>query len=192
MTKLILASASPRRLDLLKQIGVVPDQVIAADINEDRKKDEPISAYVQRLSCEKAAKIAETHSDSFVIGADTAVAVGTRLLGKPDDEAMAWKYLELMSGRRHRVYTGVCVIAPGGKRAMRTVQTVVQFKRLSKAEIENYISGGDWEGKAGAYAIQGAAEAFITFMRGSYSNVIGLPLYETSQMLTGLGYKITG
>jgi septum formation protein len=182
---MILASASPRRLQLLAQIGIVPVKTAAADIDETPLNGELPRDLVKRLSAAKAGAVRAKEGGKLpILAADTVVAVGRRILGKPADAAEARKFLELMSGRRHRVVTGVTVIK-GGKIVTRVAETTVQFKRLSRAEIDSYIASGEWDGKAGAYAIQGRAEAFIKFIGGSYSNVVGLPLYDTLQMLQG-------
>lgn len=186
--RLILASASPRRLELLAQVGIVPDQVIAADIDEtpiDRERPERLA---KRLADGKASAIAKDHADSYVLGADTVVALGHRILEKPADPDEATKFLKQLSGRRHRVIGGFAVIAPGGQKVVRSVTTSVRFKRLTKAEIADYTAGDEWQGKAGGYAIQGIASAFIPWIGGSYSNVVGLPLAEVVGTLKGLGY----
>jgi septum formation protein len=183
---LILASASPRRQSLLKQIGYLPDSILPADIDETPHSRELPRAYALRLAEEKALAIASLHPDAFVLGADTVVACGRRILPKAETEAQARTCLMQLSGRRHRVYTGLC-LAQGSRPITRLVETIVAFKRLSEVEIERYIASGEWQGKAGGYAIQGSAEALIPFIRGSYSNVVGLPLYETAQLLAGNG-----
>lgn len=184
--RLILASASPRRRDLLAQIGIVPDEVRPADIDETPLKDESPRALAERLARGKAAAVA---GDGFVLAADTVVAVGRRILPKAEDEATARRCLELLSGRAHRVFTGICVIAPDGRQASRVVEARVQVKRLTEAEIAAYLASGDWHGKAGGYAIQGPAGAFIPAINGSYSAIVGLPLYETKAVLVGLGWR---
>lgn len=184
---LILASASPRRLELLRQVGVEPDLVSPADVDESVLKRELPRDHACRLAAEKAACVAAGHPDAFVLGADTVVACGRRILGKTEDKAEALRFLTLLSGRRHRVYGGVCVMAPDGRSIRRVVQTAVTFKRLSAEEIERYLADGEWRGKAGAYAIQGRAAVFVRQLGGSYSNVVGLPLFETMAMLRGLG-----
>lgn len=187
--KIILASASPRRLELLAQVGIVPSAVIPADIDETILKAEKPCALALRLAKGKAAKIAEAHKDAYILAADTVVAVGRRILDKPRDEQDARLALELMSGRRHKVYGGICVIAPGGAQKFTLCETTVAFKRLSSAEIRDYVEGRDWEGKAGSYAIQGMAATFVKYLSGSYSNVIGLSLYDTMKLLNGLDYN---
>lgn len=189
---LILASASPRRLDLLKQVGISPDQVIPADIDETPQKGELPKDLAVRLATGKARKIAEAHPDSFTLAADTVVACGRKLLDKSETEDQARSYLHALSGRRHKIYGGISIIAPGGKTVSRIVETVVQFKKLSPQEIESYLSSGEWKGKAGGYGIQGLAAAYIKYLSGSYSNVVGLSLYDTIQILEGLGFRRKG
>ena len=188
MPPLVLASASPRRLDLLRQIGIVPDIIDPADIDEAPKRGELPPAHVVRLAEEKARAVAPRHPGAFVLAADTVVACGRRILPKAEDEATARACLAMLSGRRHRVYGGVALIAPDGEIAIRRVLSMVAFKRLSTAELEAYIASGEWRGKAGGYAIQGHAAALISWISGSYSNVVGLPLFETAQLLAGRGY----
>lgn len=188
--KLILASASPRRLELLAQIGIAPD-VYPADIDETRLKDETARALVLRLAEGKARAIAATHPGQFILAADTTVTVGRRILEKPADEAEVRKFLELLSGRRHRVLGGIAVMTPDGKLITRAVSTVVAFKRLTKDEIDGYVASGQWRGKAGGYGIQEKAGAFVTFINGSYSNIVGLSLYDTMVILNGNGFKVT-
>ncbi|MDA0239408.1 MAG: Maf family protein [Proteobacteria bacterium] len=185
---LILASASPRRLELLRQIGVEPDAVMSTEIDESVLRDETPPQLVRRLA-EAKALAAEVDTDALVIGADTVVACGTRILGKPADIEQARQYLNLISGRRHRVYGGVCLVRAGKKISARVVMTAVKFKRLSAPEIDGYLASDEWQGKAGAYAIQGRAGAFVQSITGSYANVVGLPLYETQQLLLGAGYR---
>ncbi len=184
---LILASASPRRVDLLKEAGITPDQIIPADIDETKLKGEKPAELVVRLAIGKARAIAALHPDKAVLAADTTVAVGRRIMEKPADEAEARQFLELMSGRRHRVYGGICLITPDGKERSRLCETAVQFKRLSDAEIRHYIAAREWEGKAGGYAIQGIAAGYVSFLSGSHSNVVGLSLYDTINLLAGSG-----
>ena len=188
MTRLILASQSPRRLELLAQVGITPDAVQPADVNEDVHLRELPRAHAQRLAEEKAALVAASHPDAFVLGADTVVAVGRRALGKAEDEQTARAYLTLLSGRRHRVFGGVAVFAPDGRRLVRVVETAVVMKVLSEGEITRYLATEEWRDKAGAYAIQGRAGAFVRRINGAYPNVVGLPLFETTNMLRGLGY----
>ena len=186
---LVLASASPRRLDLLRQIGLAPDRVEPADVDETPRPKETPRRLALRLAEAKAAAAAARAPDAYVLGADTVVAQGRRLLGKAADEAEARAWLQLMSGRGHRVFTGVAVIAPSGRKAVRLAEARVRFKRLTDREIDAYLSSGEWRGKAGAYAIQGLAGGFVIEVHGSYSAVIGLPLYETRMLLEGLGYR---
>lgn len=192
--RFVLASASPRRVDLLKQLGVSPDAVDPAEIDETPAKDELPAAYAARMAAEKARTVAERHPDAVVLAADTVVAVGRRILPKAEDPMTARACLKLLSGRRHRVFGGVMVIRPkamadgnGVVDHERLVQTTVSFKRLEADEIDRYIESGDWRGKAGGYAIQGRAEGLIRFVSGSYSNVVGLPLFEVRQILKPLG-----
>lgn len=185
----VLASASPRRLELLLQIGIVPDTVAPADIDETFAEGEAPVALALRLAAEKANAVAAAHQGSWVLGADTVVACGRRILPKPEDEAAVRHCLKLLSGRRHRVHGGVSVIDPGGRAHSRRVETQIVFKRLDEAEIETYVECGEWRGKAGGYAIQGRAARFVKAVHGSYSNVVGLPLFETVALLEGLGYR---
>lgn len=186
-SKLVLASASPRRLQLLAQIGIVPDQTLPSDIDETPRADENPRQLAVRLALEKAA--ACPVADAFVLSADTVVAMGRRLLPKTEDKAEAERCLRLLSGRAHQVITGVAVRAPDGRVAHRAVLTRVQIKRLSEEDISDYLDSGEWHGKAGGYAIQGRAGAFVKALNGSYSAVVGLPLYETRNLLTGLGWS---
>lgn len=186
---LILASASPRRLELLAQVGIRPDVVEPAHIDETPRRDETPRMLVGRLAEEKAAAVAGRHPRAFVLGADTIVAVGRRVLGKPAGETDARRMLTLVSGRAHRVLTGVCVIAPDGRRGRRLSETRLHFKRLTAHEVETYIAAGQWRGAAGGYQIQGLAGAFVTQLQGSYTGVVGLPLYESSGLLAGLGWR---
>ena len=187
--ELIPASASPRRRELLKQIGVEPGRVVAADIDETPLKDETPRRLVARLAEQKAAAVAAGHPGVFVLAADTIVAVGTRILGKPTDEADARRMLELMSGRAHKVLTGVALIAPDGRRGARLSETRIKFRRLSDADIEAHLAAGEWADAAGAYRIQGLAGADVAFISGSFTGVVGLPLFETKNLLTGLGWR---
>jgi septum formation protein len=189
MAKLVLASASPRRLELLAQIGVTPDAVEPAEIDETPLKAELPGPYVLRLAQAKAAAVAPRHTDAFILAADTIVACGRRILGKPEEEKAARRFLALLSGRRHRVYGGVAVITPDGRIATRRVVSQVAFKRLSESEIAAYLATDEWRGKAGGYAIQGRGATLVSWMQGSYSNVVGLPLFEVTQLLSGLGYR---
>jgi septum formation protein len=187
---LVLASASPRRLDLLRQIGIVPDRIDPADIDETPLKGELPPGHGVRLAEAKARAVAPRHPGAFILAADTVVACGRRILPKAEDAVTARACLTLLSGRRHRVYGGVAVIAPGGKIGIRRVLSQVTFKRLSTTELETYIASGEWQGKAGGYAVQGHAAALIPWISGSYSNVVGLPLFETAQLLAGRGYRL--
>ncbi len=173
---LILASASPRRLELLKQVSITPDEVIPAEIDETPRKAEVPNDYVARMAREKFEAV--KRDNAVVLAADTVVACGRRILGKPENEAQAREFLQLLSGRRHRVYTAVCV---NGR--VKTVMTQVKFKRLTPADIDGYIASNEWQGKAGGYAIQGLGAAFVPWINGSYSNVVGLPLTETLALL---------
>jgi len=186
---LILASASPRRRELLEQVGIVPDRIAPVEIDERPRHKERPRDLALRLADEKVSAAASGHPDDYLLAADTVVACGHRILGKPEDEDAARRYLDLLSGRRHNVFTGVAVRAPGGRAASRVVATAVRFKRLRAAEIDAYLGTGDWRDKAGAYGIQSLAGAFVSALNGSYSNVVGLPLYETIALLTGLGYR---
>jgi septum formation protein len=185
--QLILASASPRRLELLAQIGIVPDRVAPTDIDETRRKAESPRELALRLACEKAA--ACDGDGAYVLAADTVVALGQRNLEKAADEAEAAAFLRLLSGRAHQCITGVAVRAPDGRIASRAVLARVKMKRLTEAEIAAYVASGDWQGKAGGYGIQGAAGGFVTAINGSYTAIVGLPLYETKSLLEGLGYR---
>ena len=186
--RLILASASPRRLALLAQIGVVPDGVAPAEIDETPHKDELPRPLAERLARAKAQAVARP--GALVLAADTVVACGRRVLPKAEDAAQARACLELLSGRRHHVVTGVVLVAPDGRRTERVADSVVGFARLTRAQIDAYIDSGEWHGKAGGYAIQGHAAAFVRFLSGSYSNVVGLPLFETAQLLRGIGFLV--
>ena len=179
---LILASASPRRATLLAQIGITPSEIIPAEIDESPLPRELPAVYAARIAAEKAAIVAGSHPDKIILAADTVVALGRRILPKAEDVATARRCLELLSGRRHTVLTAVCVVQNATVRTA-LVRTVVKFSRLSEADITRYIATDEWRGKAGGYAIQGAAAAFIPFISGSYSNVVGLPLVETANLL---------
>jgi septum formation protein len=188
--RLVLASASPRRLDLLRQIGLEPDAVEAAEVDESPLKDETPRLLATRLAVAKAQSVAAKHAGSHVLGADTVVALGRRVLPKAADEAEVRACLELLSGRAHRVLTGVCAIGPDGRRAQRLVESRLHFKRLTPTEIESYVRCGEGLGKAGGYGVQGRAGAFVIALQGSYSGVVGLPLYEVGNLLSGLGYRL--
>lgn len=187
--KLILASASPRRQDLLKDIGIVPDEIVPAEIKEVHKKGESPKAYATRLAYEKALAVAEQYPDALILGADTVVSCAQRILHKADTTEDVRGYLKRLSGRRHHVYTGVALIVPAGKVLQRCSDSWVKFKGLEALEIKDYAACGEGIGKAGGYAIQGRAACLIKEISGSYSGVVGLPLYETSQMLKQAGYK---
>lgn len=187
LSRLVLASASPRRLDLLRQIGVIPGIVDPADLDETPRKGELPAPHAARLAAEKARAVAGRHPHRFVLAADTVVACGRRILPKAEDERTARRCLALLSGRRHRVHGGLVLLAPDGRLHVRAVTTIVAFKRLDANEIDSYIASGEWHGKAGGYAIQGRAAAFVRALNGSYSNVVGLPLFETAQLLKGVG-----
>lgn len=180
---MILASASPRRLELLSLLGITPAKVVPADIDESERKGELPAAYVKRIAEAKAALVAKQFPEDVVLAADTTVTVGRRILQKPADAAEARAFLKLMSGRRHRVLTCVAVVQAGKLRS-KTVTTLVRFSRLSATDIDAYIASDEWKGKAGAYAIQGQAASFIPFISGSHSNVVGLPLHETAKLLS--------
>ena len=194
--RLILASASPRRLQLLEQIGVAPDQMIPSDIDETPQRLEAPRSLATRLAREKAEAAAKVlrlqgeNENALILAADTVVAVGRRILPKPElvDEAAAC--LRLLSGRNHKVFTGVCVITPNRARRERLIETRVRFKRLSREDFDAYLATGEWRGKAGGYAIQGKAGAFVVKLVGSPSNVIGLPLHETLNLLNGEGFPV--
>ncbi len=187
--KLILASSSPRRRELLASIGVVPAQIISPEIDETAHKGEGIREYVKRIARLKARVVHVQIPEAYVLAADTSVELGKRILLKAENREEARQMLERHSGRRHKVYTAICVLSPEGKEACRVRITRISFKRLSEEEIEDYLDSGEWEGKAGGYSIQGKAAKFVKFMSGSYSNVVGLPLYETDCLLKGLGFR---
>ncbi len=191
MPPLLLASASPRRLALLRQIGVVPALVLPAELDETPLAGEIPRLLARRLAAAKAQAVAATHPDHLVLAADTVVGLGRRILPKAETAAEVAACLELLSGRRHRVLTGLCLIhRASGRQALRVVQTAVQFKRLSAAEITGYVATGEGIGKAGGYAIQGRADQFVSQLQGSYSNVVGLPLQDTAGLLAGFGYSL--
>ena len=188
--RLILASASPRRLDLLARIGVHPDTVVPAEIDESVPRGELPRDHALRLAREKAEAVAAHYSDALVLAADTVVAVGRRILPKVEDEATLRACMALLSGRRHRVMTGVALAVPGAGVRTRLVETMIAIKRLSAEEIDFYAAHGEWRGKAGGYALQGYGEVYVRQITGSYSNVVGLPLAETRLMLKSAGYDI--
>jgi septum formation protein len=194
--KLVLASGSPRRLALLNQAGIEPDTLLPAEIDEIPKKGELPRAYANRLARAKAeaalvtVRREENLKGAFVVAADTVVAVGRRILPKAELLDEASQCLRLLSGRSHRVYTGLCMITPKEAFRQRLVETRVRFKRLSKEDLESYLASGEWRGKAGGYAAQGLAGTFVVKVVGSYSNIVGLPLYETVSLLGGEGYPV--
>ena len=188
--KLVLASASPRRLDLLARIGVTPDAVDPAHIDESVPQGELPRDHALRLAVEKAEAVAARHPNDLVLAADTVVAVGRRILPKVEDEATLRACMKLLSGRRHRVMTGVALAIPGDKARSRLVETMIAMKRLSPEEIDYYAGHGEWHGKAGGYALQGYGEVYVRHIAGSYSNVVGLPLAETRLLLKSAGYPI--
>ncbi len=194
--RLVLASASPRRLQLLERIGLVPDLLNPADVDETPLKRETPRALSVRLARAKAERALEMPlvrtqgTNAFVLAADTVVGLGRRILPKAETEEQARDCLSLLSGRSHWVYSTICLASPGGKLSTRCVETKLRFKRLSREDIESYIASNEWHGKAGGYAIQGRAEAFVRMLTGSYSAVVGLPLYETVALLEGAGYPV--
>ncbi len=188
--RLILASASPRRVDLLARIGVAPDVIEPADVDESVIRGELPRVHALRLAVEKAETVAVRHPGDVVLAADTVVAVGRRILPKVEDEAMLRRCMALLSGRRHRVLTGVAVVSPGGEMRTRVVETMIAMKRLSAEEVDYYAAHGEWRGKAGGYALQGYGEVYVRSIAGSYSNVVGLPLAETRLLLKGAGYSL--
>lgn len=194
--KLILASGSPRRLDLLKQVGIEPVRLMPMDLDETPKKSEHPRSLARRLSTDKARAAYDeirrdpVWNDSYIVAADTVVAVGRRVLPKAEYLEEASSALHLLSGRSHWVFTGVCLITPSGTVRQKIVETKVRFKRLSGLDIESYLASGQWRGKAGGYAVQGIAGCFVQKLVGSYTNVVGLPLFETLQMLSGEGFAV--
>jgi septum formation protein len=186
---LVLASASPRRLALLRQVGIEPDRTLSTDIDETPRKGETPRLLASRLAGEKARAGAAAAPGAFVLAADTVVAVGRRVLGKAEDEAQVRRWLRLLSGRAHTVLTAVAVATPDGQVSTRLVETKVKFKRLTDRELDAYAESGEWRGKAGGYGVQGTAGAFATWLQGSYTGVVGLPLYETVCLLEGLGWR---
>jgi septum formation protein len=190
MMRLILASASPRRLDLLGQIAVVPDAVDPADVDETPRKAELPAVYAARVAAEKGAVVAARHPGALVLSGDTVVAVGRRILPKAESEAEARACLALLSGRRHRVLSAITLIDGEGRARHRLSDNIVIFKRLEQAEIDSYIASDEWRGKAGGYAIQGRAAGLIRTIQGSHSAIMGLPLYETRTLLKAAGYPI--
>jgi septum formation protein len=185
---LVLASASPRRLALLAQIGISPDRVVPSEIDETPLPRETPRAHALRLARAKADAV--DAPGCFVLAADTVVGAGRRILPKAETEAQARACLTLLSGRRHRVSTAIVLRTPDGRRSERLVESVVGFARLTPAQLRAYLDSGEWHGKAGGYAVQGRAACFIRFLSGSYSNVVGLPLFETAQLLRGCGWSL--
>ena len=185
----ILASSSPRRLSLLKDIGITPDRVVAANIDEAPKQGELPRALALRLAGEKCNAVAPQHSGAYVLAADTVVACGRRILPKAETDADIRQCLALLAGRRHHVYTGIALCFPDGHQTLRVVDSTVIFRNLSESDIAAYTACGEGIGKAGGYAIQGLAASYIRFVSGSYSNIVGLPLFEVTQLLRGNGYK---
>jgi septum formation protein len=194
--KLVLASASPRRIELLQQAGIEPDRLIPTDVDETPLKAEHPRSLAKRLSRTKAERALETlrrekaTEGTFIVAADTVVAVGRRILPKAEVSDEASNCLRLLSGRSHRVYTGISVVTPSGKLRQKLVETRVRFKRLSREDLDAYLASGEWRGKAGGYAIQGLAGTFVVKLVGSYTNVVGLPLYELVGLLTAEGYRV--
>lgn len=194
--KLVLASASPRRIELLQQAGIEPDRLLPAELDETPLRAEHPRSLAKRLSRSKAETALEmlqkegAPTDAFILAADTVVSVGRRILPKAEVSDEAAYCLRLLSGRSHRVYTGVCMINPAGKVRQRLVETRVRFKRLSAEELDAYLASGEWRGKAGGYAVQGLAGSFVVKIVGSYTNIVGLPLQETIGLLAADGYKV--
>jgi septum formation protein len=196
LQKLVLASGSPRRIELLQQAGIEPDRVMPTGIDETPVRGEHPRSLAKRLSRTKAERAAALLAKeagagaSFVLAADTVVAVGRRVLPKAELADEASNCLKLISGRSHRVFTGICLVSPSGKVRQRLVETRVRFKRLTREEIDLYVASGEWRGKAGAYAIQGLAGSLVVKLVGSYTNVVGLPLYETASLLAAEGFHV--
>jgi septum formation protein len=192
--KFILASSSPRRKDLLEQIGIVPDVIDPPEIDESVRKGEDPRKYALRVAVEKVEVVAAKYDDAFVLAADTIVALGKRVIGKAEDRAGAKRDLSLMSGRTHTVFSGLVIVKKvGGEvvaKSTKIVATKVTFKRMTDSELEWYLDQGEWEGKSGSFTLMGKGAAFIEKIRGSHTNVIGLPLCETRNMLLGMGFKI--
>lgn len=192
VARLILASASPRRRELLARLGIEPMRICAADIDETPLPAEPARGYAVRMAREKAVSAAarSDEPDCHVLAGDTVVACGRRILPKAEDEATARDCLALLSGRRHRVYSAVALLHPDGTLRERLSETIVRFKVLTAAEIDAYVTGGEWQGKAGGYAIQGSAEGLIAWIGGSHSGVMGMPLFETRALLRSAGFAV--
>lgn len=187
-SQLILASASPRRLDLLAQIGIKPDLVFAANLDEIPKKDELPSGYVRRLAIAKAEAVATAH-DGVILAGDTAVACGRRILPKAETADIASSCLRLLSGRQHRVYGGIAMITSDRRLFTRVVLSQVKFRRLTGTDIADALAFGDWQGKAGGYAIQGFAARYVRYIGGSYSNIVGFSLFDVTALLDSAGYR---
>lgn len=187
LPQLVLASASPRRRDLLAQIGIQPDLVQAADLDETPNKTELPAQYASRIAAEKARAVA-AFCDGFVLAGDTVVACGRRILPKAETEAVARSCLQLLSGRQHRVYGGIAIVTPDRRLVQRTVHSKVKFCRLTPPDIDRLVASGDWQGKAGGYAIQGAAARYIRHIGGSYSNIVGFSLFDVAALLDAVGY----
>lgn len=196
LQKLVLASGSPRRIELLQQAGIEPDRLFPADVDEAPLKAEHPRSLAKRLSRSKAERAYNALKDdpdaagAYILAADTVVAVGRRILPKAELIDEASNCLQLLSGRAHRVYSGVCLVTPAGKFRQKLVETRLRFKRLSREELESYLATGEWRGKAGGYAIQGLAGTFVVKLSGSYTNVVGLPLYEVVSLLAGEGFQV--
>jgi septum formation protein len=190
LSGLVLASASPRRLALIGRLGITPAAVDAADLDETPHKGERPRAHAARLAREKALAVAARHAGHYVLAADTVVAVGARILPKAEDEITARACLALMSGRRHHVSTAVALVAPDGRLYEVPSESIVIFHRLTLQDVDALIAAGDWQGKAGGYALQGAAEAFVRWMAGSWSGIVGLPLSETRRLLARAGFPL--
>ncbi len=194
--KLVLASGSPRRLALLDQVGIQPDLLFPTNVDEtpgDREMPRSLASRLARSKAEAAVgkrKVLDLGEGTFILAADTVVSMGRRVIGKPETIDEASEGLKLLSGRSHRVYSAIHLITPKGQSRQRIVETRVRFKNLSREDLESYLVSGEWRGKAGGYAIQGRAEAFVQKIQGSYSNVVGLPLYETVHLLSGSGYPV--
>lgn len=194
--KLVLASGSPRRVDLLAQAGIEPDRLLPANVDETPQRSEHPKSLARRLAKDKAEKAQlllreeSNQEDTYVLAADTVVSVGRQIMPKADLLDEASQSLRMLSGRAHKVHTGLCLITPKGKARLAVVETKVRFKRITRDELEAYLASGDWRGKAGGYAIQGLAGTFVVKLIGSYSNVVGLPLYDTVKLLTDEGYNV--
>ena len=190
MPTLVLASASPQRKELLESVGIIPDFIAPADIDETPQKKEAPRDYVERIAKEKAQTIAAKHPNSYIIAGDTIAESGGQIILKAHSKEEARSILQTLSGKRHRALSGVCVIAPDGKESLRVISSTVTFKRLSDEELEHYLDSNAWKGKSGCYGLQSRGGGFVKDINGSYSNIIGLPLVEVRQMLTGLGYPV--